>query len=154
MSQREGAYPGSSSWTPSEVSYNYDSTDDDDDDNDEDAIVVFAAVASSINHQRQASSIPYNQQYFRNCIDWDSMHVEQLHLEDEAFRSMYRMRHISFVKLCTLIDPFLTVNPAKSKLWTAGKAPITTEVALHCLLQFLSGCWTDKLQTCRKVTSE
>jgi hypothetical protein len=89
MSQREGAYPGSSSWTPSAVSYNSDSTDDDDD-NDEDAIVVFAAVASSINRQQQASSIPYNQQYFRNRIDWD-MNVEQLHLEDEAFRRMYRM---------------------------------------------------------------
>jgi hypothetical protein len=48
------------------------------------------------------------------------------------------MSYASLVKLCTWINPFLTVDNKMSQIRT-GKGPITTEIALHCLLGWLSG---------------
>jgi hypothetical protein len=48
------------------------------------------------------------------------------------------MTHVSFVKLCTLISPVLSINATMSQIRT-GKGAITPEIALHCLLRWLSG---------------
>ena len=58
--------------------------------------------------------------------------------EENTFNQLYRMPHASFVKLCTLLHPFLSIDETMSQIRT-GKGPITTEIALHCLLRWLSG---------------
>jgi hypothetical protein len=48
------------------------------------------------------------------------------------------MNYTSFVKLCSLIHPFIPVDEAMS-IRRTGKKPITTEMALHCLMRWLAG---------------
>jgi hypothetical protein len=48
------------------------------------------------------------------------------------------MERQSFDKLCLLLKPHLEVDEIMSKIRT-GKGPISTEIALHCLLRWLSG---------------
>jgi hypothetical protein len=76
--------------------------------------------------------------YTRDRVEWDK-HVAQLLSEgDVAFQRMYRMSQPSFLKLCNMIRPLLQINEVMSRRCT-GKGPITAEMALHCLLRFLSG---------------
>jgi hypothetical protein len=42
------------------------------------------------------------------------------------------------MKLCTFINPFLSVNATMPQIRT-GQGPISPEIALHCLLRWLSG---------------
>jgi DDE superfamily endonuclease len=76
--------------------------------------------------------------FVRNRMEYDS-HVEQLFSEGpSAFRNLYRMGHASFHKLCKLIDAHVSVDEDMSRR-RSGKGPITTEIALHCLLRWLAG---------------
>jgi hypothetical protein len=76
--------------------------------------------------------------YTRSRIKWDR-HVKELKAESpQAFDNMYRMSVESFNKLCCWIDPFVRVNPVKSRNRT-GKQKISTEIVLHCLLRWLAG---------------
>ena len=52
------------------------------------------------------------------------------------FFQLHRMHHYSFVKLCSLIDPLVRKDNSKSNL---GSGPITTELALSCVLLWLAG---------------
>jgi hypothetical protein len=100
-------------------------------------IVVLAAVAATVimsSTYTQGQSICH----VRDRLEWD-FHVRQLQLEEgDAFCRFFRMSHSSFMKLCTWINPFLSVNDKMSQIRT-GKGPITPEIALHCLLRWLSG---------------
>jgi hypothetical protein len=118
ISQREEPYSAFSSLWSSELYKNSSTTDEDDKD---DTIVFFAAVAAAMHNQEQRRLVPHDQQHFLNRVVWER-HVEELDHQEDAFRTMYWMHHTSFLKLCALIDPFLMVNPAMSRLWTAGKA--------------------------------
>jgi hypothetical protein len=51
---------------------------------------------------------------------------------------MYRMSHGSFTKLCSILHPHLSMNAECSSLGTK-KGPITTEIAIHCLLRWMAG---------------
>jgi hypothetical protein len=135
MSQREEPFSAFSSLWSSELYKNSSTTDKDDKDN---TIVFFAAVAAAMHNQEQRRLVPHDQQHFRNRVVWEC-HVEELDHREDAFRTMYWMHHTSFLKLCALINPFLMVNPVMSRLRTAGKAPITMEIAFYCLLRWLSG---------------
>jgi hypothetical protein len=135
MSQREEPYSAFSSLWSSELYKNSSTTDED---NEDGTIVFFAAVAAAMHNQEQRRLLSHDQQHFRNRVVWER-HVKEVDHREDAFRTMYRMHHTLFLKLCALIDPFLMVNPVMSRLWTAGKAPITTEITLHCLLRWLSG---------------
>ena len=72
-------------------------------------------------------------------LEWD-LHVTHL-LEEgpNAFSRLYRMEYASFVKLCGLIMPFVSIDARMSKVRTRGKSPITVEIILHCLLRWLAG---------------
>lgn len=75
--------------------------------------------------------------FFRLRLKWDA-HVTKLNREGpNAFYSMYRMHYPSYMKLCSLIEDavrknFDTVN-------SKADSPITTPIALHCCLRWLSG---------------
>lgn len=77
--------------------------------------------------------------FVRNRLEWD-LHVTQLMEEGpNAFVRLYRMQYASFVKLCRLVEPFVSIDPRMSKVRTGGKSPITVEIILHCLLRWLGG---------------
>ena len=48
------------------------------------------------------------------------------------------MKYSLFVKLCSYLRPTLSVNIQRSRSRT-GIGPVTTEIALHCLLRWLGG---------------
>jgi len=48
------------------------------------------------------------------------------------------MNHESFNKLCSWIEPSVSVDQVMSSVRT-GKSPIVPEIALHCLLRWLAG---------------
>lgn len=76
--------------------------------------------------------------FVRDRIEWNE-HVAALQQEGKgSFRRLYRMEYESFVKLCALLEPHLRVNAEMSDIRTK-KGPITTEIALHCLLRWLAG---------------
>jgi DDE superfamily endonuclease len=105
---------------------------DDDEDGEEDDSLLVMILASVPLEKKRASF------YVRNRLEWDS-HVAQLEQEGPyACLAMYRMDLQSFTKLCSLVDPFVSVDPVMSEIRT-GKGPITTEIALHCLLRWLGG---------------
>jgi hypothetical protein len=116
---------------------NYFDSSDEEEKQEAATIVVLAAVAATIimsGNNTQGPSI----RHVRDRLEWD-LHVRQLELEEgNAFRRFYRMSYASFVKLCTWINPFLTVDNKMSRIRT-GKGPISMEIALHCLLRWLSG---------------
>lgn len=100
------------------------------------AATAMAAAASFliISHDDRKRSPMYT----RDRVEWNE-HVTQLLNEgDIAFQRMYRMSLPSFLKLCNLIRPLVQINEDMSRRRT-GKGPITVEMALHCLLRFLSG---------------
>lgn len=110
--------------------------DDEDDDSDEDAIPFLLLLRAAATKSK--NSAPRAFFYVRDRLEWET-HVAGLLLEAGAFLRLYRMQHSSFLKLCSLLDPFLTTNEKMSKLRTEGKGLITTEIILHCLLRYLSG---------------
>jgi len=76
--------------------------------------------------------------YTRNRVLWHE-HVHGLLQErGDSFRGMYRMSLQSFNKLCDLVRPIVKLDEAMSVRRT-GKAPIITEMMVHCLIRFLSG---------------
>ena len=75
--------------------------------------------------------------FFRSRSDWD-IYVSHLNREGpNAFYAMYRMQYPSYMKLCSLID--YTVKKNHKTINTKADAPITTPIALHCCIRWLSG---------------
>jgi hypothetical protein len=73
--------------------------------------------------------------------DWMEYHSHVEHLFQEgpsALSNLYCMGHASFHKLCKLIDLHVSVDADMSQR-RSGKAPITAEIVLHCLLRWLAG---------------
>ena len=104
--------------------------DSEDDEEDENAIILFLAAASENRHRARC--------YVRDRLDWNN-HVATLFEEGQMeFYHQYRMEYASFVRLCSLLDPFLRVDPVYSRNRT-GKEPILTEIVVHCLLRWLAG---------------
>ena len=122
--------------------------DDDDDDHDminssavaiRAAALVVIAAAYYYNQSRAAMILSRRGGFHvRDRIHWEN-HVAQLNQEGhKAFTRLYRMLYASFVKLCCIIDPFMELDVVKSRQrW--GKEPISTEIALHCLLRWFGG---------------
>ena len=76
--------------------------------------------------------------YVRNRIEWDA-HVKRLHDKSPtAFSRMYRMSHTSFQSLCSLLEPWISIDEKMAKVQTT-KGPIFLAVVLHCLLHGLAG---------------
>ena len=106
--------------------------DDNEEEEEEDDTLVLIVLASQTLNNSRASF------YVRGRLEWED-HVAQLEKEGpNAFHALYRMDKASFLKLCSLIHPFLQVDQAMSTIRT-GKGPITTEITLHCLLRWLGG---------------
>jgi hypothetical protein len=103
--------------------------DDDEDDEEDDALLVM--ILASVPLEKKRASF-----HVRDRLEWDR-HVAQLENEGpRAFLALYRMDHQSITKLCSLVDPFVSVDPVMSEVRT-GKGRITTEIALHCLVRWL-----------------
>ncbi len=72
--------------------------------------------------------------FFRLGLKWDA-HVSKLNREGpNAFYSMYRMHYPSYMKLCSL-----SVRKNYDTVNKKADSPITTPIALHCCLRWLSG---------------
>ena len=105
--------------------------DDDDDEEDEEMTFLLLSAAADSSKRRHSY-------YVRDRIEWDA-HVAELEQEPEgAFYECYRMEPESFTKLCSKIQPFISIDAKMSQVRT-GKGPITTEILLHCLLRWLAG---------------
>ena len=81
-----------------------------------------------------------NDRTYRERLKWDE-HVSLLNKEGpNAFYGMYRMHYPSYMKLCKLIDNFVRKNVEMATRRT-GKSVgyITTPIALHCCIRWLSG---------------
>ena len=105
--------------------------EDEEDEEDEFIVILAAAAASSSSHSPTKRRRPNF--FVRERIEWDA-HVAALVEEGpHAFPRMYRMSYESFVKLCSYIDSFCQVDAVMSTR-RSSKAPIVTEIALHCLL--------------------
>ena len=95
------------------------------------------------------SSVPLlfdkrEQSYSRCHLDC-STHVSELNCEGpNAFYKLYRMHYHSYMKLCSLLDDSVKKNSDMADV-RSGNAPgsqlgvITTEIALHCCIRWLSG---------------
>jgi DDE superfamily endonuclease len=107
-------------------------SDSEDDEDNCSNLMIIAAVISTASKKQRISF------FVRDRIEWED-HVAKLLSEGEsAFARMYRMSHGSFTKLCSILHPHLTMNAEMSSLRTK-KGPITTEIALHCLLRWMAG---------------
>ena len=74
----------------------------------------------------------------RFCLAWD-LHVARLYQESPtAFERIYRMSYTSYQKLCSWIEPYVRVDPIKSRNRT-GTSKIETAAVLHCLVRWLAG---------------
>jgi len=113
--------------------------DEDEEDEEDEFVVMLAAVAAVASSLKSPPPVQRRRTFFvRDRIEWDA-HVTSLVEEGpHAFPRMYRMSHNSFVKLCSHIDPFCQVDAVMSRR-QSSKAPIVTEIALHCLLRWLGG---------------
>ena len=126
--------------------------DDEDDEDDTDLLQCLSLIAMHYIEEEEKQKMskrkgeetqapPASNVFFvRNRIEWD-LHVTHLMEEGpNAFARLYRMPHASFVKLCGLIEPYVTIDVTMSKVRTGGKSsPITVEIILHCLLRWLGG---------------
>jgi len=107
--------------------------EDDSDDEDQQRVKLLIFLAAISNDYTSRKTY-----YVRDRIEWDA-HVAKLNFESpKAFLQMYRMDLASFNKLCSWLDPFLSVDPVMSRVRT-GKGAIVIEVVLHCLLRWLAG---------------
>jgi hypothetical protein len=120
---------------------------DDDEDDDDDDIAFFSlieAYMSSDEGRRSSGKAQCRQHresyYVRSRLEWDA-HVAKLAEEGpHAFSRLYRIEPESFVKLCTIIRPFVEKDVVKAINRSGNdKGPITTEIAVHCLLRWLGG---------------
>ena len=108
-----------------------DDTESEEDEDEEISILLLGAAAAADSTLRPSC-------HARDRLDWDA-HVAKLFDEGPlAFYSQYRMGYSSFVKLCLLIDPIVSVDPVYSRNRT-GTTEIKTEIVLHCLLRWLAG---------------
>jgi hypothetical protein len=110
----------------------FDDEEEEAEEEDDDAtMIILAAIAVSDKKSRASF-------YVRDRLEWEA-HVEELLGEGPLdFCNMYRMEHESYVKLCKFINTDVSRDPEMSRRRT-GKGPITTEIALHCLLRWLAG---------------
>jgi DDE superfamily endonuclease len=108
--------------------------DDDDDDGDRyDLLVSLAFVIAAATLQKNCR--PWY--HVRERLEWGE-HVRELFAEGpRAFPKMYRMEYESFVKLCNIIRPIM--DDMHDVTRDATGRPITTEIALHCLIRWLAG---------------
>ncbi len=68
-------------------------------------MMIFMGAAAAVDSMYRPSC------HARDQLNWD-VHVAKLFKEGPlAFYSQYRMVYLSFVKLCVLIDPFVSVDP-------------------------------------------
>jgi DDE superfamily endonuclease len=74
--------------------------------------------------------------YTRERLCWEE-HVKVLLLEG-SFKRTYRMEYTSFNKLCSLLDPFLLVDPIMSMLRT-NKPVIGTHIIVSSFIRWVSG---------------
>ena len=108
-----------------------DNKEDKEEEDEEDLFLLMLAAVASTSTRRTTF-------YVRDRLEWD-FHVTQLDKEGpHSFQSLYRMDRPAFLKLCSLRNPYVHVNLVMSKNRT-GKGPITTAIALHCLLRWLGG---------------
>jgi hypothetical protein len=119
--------------------------DDDDDNNDDDIALLLLLDATSSERQATGNVGGRRPQrasfYVREQLEWDA-HVAELAEEGpQAFSQLYRVQPQTFATLCSLIHPFLQKDSIKAinRSGCATKGPITTEIALHCLLRWLGG---------------
>ena len=82
----------------------------------------------------------HHNHFYRNRIKWVD-HVSQLNAEGpNAFFAMYRMHYPAYMKLCEFIHHAVMKNFEMAKLRTGNSVDvITTPIALHCCLRWLSG---------------
>jgi hypothetical protein len=103
--------------------------DDEDDDEDHESDLQFlsliavqfievdekqmsARTRDSTGYGQTTRTTSSNTIFVRNRLEWD-LHVTQLMEEGpNAFVRLYRMEHASFVKLCRLVEPFVSIDPA------------------------------------------
>ena len=77
--------------------------------------------------------------YIRDRLEWEE-HVQRLNFDSpDAFARMYWMLHKLFQKLVRILQPRISRDENMANVKTSGKGPITSEVALHCLLRWLAG---------------
>ena len=121
----------------------------DDDDEEDDCgmmLLLLAATTTSTTPSRLEA-------YCHDRLEW-VLHVDELLKEsDISFKRMYRMSEQSFAKLCSYIDPFVKVDAKMSRHRLRGKAPITTEIALHSLLRWLSGGSHLDIRVCAGIST-
>jgi DDE superfamily endonuclease len=112
---------------------------DDEDDEEEDEIMLFFMLEAYTSEM--ASAVKRRLSFYvRNRLEWGA-HVAELAEEGpHAFSRLYRLQPETFAKLCRIIDPFIRKDTVKASNRSGhDKGPITTEIALHCLLRWLSG---------------
>ena len=123
------------------LEYLLDDYDDDDDDYDDD-VALFALVGAYCSSEMSSKNCVQRRAsfYVRDRLEWET-HVAQLAEEGpQAFLRMYRLQPQTFTKLCSILDPFLRKDVVKAcNRSGSNKGPITTEIALHCLLRWLGG---------------
>ena len=119
--------------------------EDDDDDEDDDDIALFSLLDATSSERQTTGKVerrpPRASFYVRERLEWDA-HVAELAEEGpQAFSRLYRVQPQTFATLCSLIHPFLQKDSIKAinRSGCATKGPITTEIALHCLLRWLGG---------------
>jgi hypothetical protein len=64
---------------------------------------------------RDSTGYGQTQQEQRHPTEWD-LHVTQLMEGPNAFVGLYWMEHASLVKLCRLVEPFVSIDPEMSKV--------------------------------------
>ena len=105
--------------------------EDEQEEEDEDLLMIVALVAGVSEDTRPSF-------FVRDRIIWNA-HVNLLMQKGpDAFSRLYRMSLQSFNKLCGLLRPYFDVDVSMSQVRT-GAGPITIEIAMHCLLRWLSG---------------
>ena len=122
------------------LEYLLDDYDDDDDDYDDD-VALFALVGAYSSEMSSKNCVQRRASFYvRDRLEWET-HVAQLAEEGpQAFSRMYRLQPQTFAKLCSILDPFLRKDVVKAcNRSGSNKGPITTEIALHCLLRWLGG---------------
>eukprot|EP00918_Siedleckia_nematoides_P073861 GHVU01161323.1.p1 GENE.GHVU01161323.1~~GHVU01161323.1.p1 ORF type:complete len:427 (-),score=21.48 GHVU01161323.1:63-1343(-) len=91
------------------------------------------AVVASIVHELSDAAGSYRQR-----LSWEQ-HVAQLHQESAgAFARMYRMPEEAFVRLCTLLAPYVVKQPQKA-LIKEHESLIDVRLIMHCMLRWLAG---------------
>ena len=109
---------------------------DSDEEREEETFLIVCALAAGYIEEEENRKRPSF--HARDRLEWQK-HVDELLAEGNfAFSRLYRMEYHSFLKLCDIIRPKIEVDETMSRIRT-GHGPITVEIMLHCLLQWLGG---------------